>query len=253
MRLALLLLALVWGGPLHAQEAIPLGDGRVLTALGTGVEEGANGLRTLVLETRAEFDPEPYGPVPSSAFGRIHQAICENVVRGNPGAVAAMDVQRFRLIQTFRPEEGAPVVHRSLFDLDGGDCLHVPALGPGVPAVVTLPGGRVVALRHLEAGDTPDELEMTLETATEGDARFSLSNQNIAFEACAVLAPRVLARRAEGGAPPPRAIRVSIENRRPGPPDARAIESYRFAVVDGACVTGLGPAIEAELREAFAP
>lgn len=242
-----LLLAL----PAAAQEAVPLGDGRTVTVLGTGVEEGASGLRTLVLETRAEFDPQPHGPVPSYAFGRVHEALCESVVQGNPEAVAAMDVQRFRVIQTHRPEGGERVVHRSTFDLDEGACLHAPAAGIGGP-VFTLPGGRSVALRHLGPGETPAELELVLETTTEGDARFSLSNQNIAFEVCAVLAPGILAHREDIGAAAPSGIRVSIENRRPGPPEAVATESYVFPVREGACITGLGPAIEGELREAFA-
>ena len=88
------LLALLWGGAAQAQERIGLGGGLALTSLGTGFEQARDGTRTLVLEARAEFDPEPYGPVPATEFARIHRQVCETVLRGNGEAVATSGTGR---------------------------------------------------------------------------------------------------------------------------------------------------------------
>ncbi|MGR3541200.1 MAG: hypothetical protein ACU0BS_07205 [Hasllibacter sp.] len=248
------LLALLAGPALAQDERIGLGGGLALTSLGTGFETSRDGTRTLVLETRAEFDPEPHGPLPATEFARMHRQVCENVVRGNAGAVEAGGATRFRLIQRYAPEGGEARVHANLFDLDGGACLPVPAAG-GLPHIATLPGGRIVALRHVEAGDTPDELALTFETTTQSDARFSLSNQNIAFEACVVIAGPVIRQRAERYPHlAPRSVRIAFENHRPAAPPGRSVESYLFPVAgDGRCVSGLPADMEAELRDEFDP
>ena len=88
-----------------AQEAeiFALGDGSSLTVDEYQLEQAGNGDISIVVRTRPNFDPEPYGAVPSDDFARLAEPICTGLVRNSRAALEEEKAGFVRVRWDFKP------------------------------------------------------------------------------------------------------------------------------------------------------
>lgn len=186
-----------------AQEAeiIALGDGSTLTVDEYLLETSDAGPTTIVVKARPNFDPEPFGAVPSDDFARRVQPLCSGLVQFSREAIEEEKVEAVRIRWDFDPtyDTGAADnltitrFHEFVFALDENlMCIPQP-LGVGLDNLEPdLPSGLPVTLRYIEPGPRARQMTLTYEVAS---ALTEISNEkleNAAIELCILHADLVL-------------------------------------------------------------
>lgn len=246
--------------PTLAQEAesVALGDGSSITIDEYLIERPEQGAATVVVMARPNFDPEPFGAVPSDDFARRVQPLCAGLVQNSGETLQAENAQSVRIRWDFTPsyDTGAPDwmemsrFHEFLFVLDeNGMCIPQP-LGVGLGNLEPdLPSGLPVALRYIEPGPRARQLTLTYDVAEDLSTVTSEKLENAAIELCILHADLVLDDRQqyyqhlETGL-----VAIAFMQN-----DGRGLELERrvlFGVKDGACDTGLSPALADAIRGA---
>src|SRR5690606_6330846 len=111
--------------PALAQE-IALGDGSSITVDEYLIERSDLGVPTVLVMARPNFDPEPFGAVPSDDFARRVQPLCAGLVQESRESLEAENAQFVRIRWDFKPsyDMGSPDwmemsrFHEFLFALD---------------------------------------------------------------------------------------------------------------------------------------
>lgn len=241
-----------------AQEAeiFALGDGSSLTVDEYQVEQAGNGDISIVVRARPNFDPEPYGAVPSDDFARLAEPICTGLVRNSRAALEEEKAGYVRVRWDFKPtyDTGAPAnvemsrFHEMLFAI-GEDWSCVPRpLGVGLDNLAPdLPSGLPATLRYIEPGPRARQLTLTYAVGEDLAAVTSEKLENAAMELCILHADLVLADRAryysqlETGV-----VAISfVEANGKGQELERRV---LFGVRDNACETGLSPMLVDAIR-----
>lgn len=187
-----------------AQEAeiIALGDGATITVEDYLLETSDTGPTTIVVKARPNFDPEPFGAVPSDHFARKVQPLCSGLVQFSRAAIEEEDATAVRIRWDFDPTydtgaEGGVTIsrfHEFVFALDGNlMCIPQP-LGVGPDNLEPdLPSGLPVVLRYIEPGPRARQLTLTYEVAAELADISTEKLENAAIELCILHADLVLA------------------------------------------------------------
>lgn len=183
-------------------EIIALGDGSTITVDDYFLETSDTGPTTIVIRARPNFDPEPFGAVPSDDFARKVQPLCSGLLQFSRAAVEEENVEAVRLRWDFDPsydtgaESGITIsrFHDFVFALDGNlMCIPQP-LGVGPDNLEPdLPSGLPVALRYIEPGPRARQLTLTYEVAAELADISTEKLENAAIELCILHADLVLA------------------------------------------------------------
>ena len=186
-----------------AQEAeiIALGDGSTITVEEYLLETSDAGRTTIVVRALPNFDPEPFGAVPSDDFARRVQPLCSGLVQFSREAIEEENVTAVRIRWDFDPTydtgtEGGITIsrfHEFVFALDENlMCIPQP-LGVGLDNLEPdLPSGLAVALRYIEPGPRARQLTLTYEVAAELTDISSEKLENAAIELCILHADLVL-------------------------------------------------------------
>ena len=182
-------------------EIVALGDGSSITVEDYLLETSSLGDNTVVVKTRPNFDPEPYGAVPSDDYARKVQPLCAALVLNSREVIAQENAKAVRIRWDFDPtydtgeSENVTITrfHEFQFALDD-DLMCVPQpLGVGLDNLEPdLPSGLPVALRYIEPGPNPRELTLTYELDTDLAEISSEKLENAAIELCILHADRVL-------------------------------------------------------------
>ena len=187
-----------------AQEAevIALGDGSSITVDEYLLETSDTGPTTIVVRARPNFDPEPFGAVPSDDFARKVQPLCAGLVQFSRAAIEEENVKTVRLRWDFDPtyDTGATGgitisrFHEFVFALDENlMCIPQP-LGVGLDNLEPdLPSGLPVMLRYIEPGPRARQLTLTYEVDADLAEISTEKLENAAIELCILHADVVLA------------------------------------------------------------
>ncbi len=240
-------------------ETIPLGDGSTVTIDEYLIETDAEGRKLVVIRMRPDFDPEPYGPVPSDDFARVFEQLCENLVANSWDQLQAEQIGGVRVRWDFSPSQvnqdaaAAGITmsrfHEGLFEVRRDrSCLAMP-LGVGLDNLAPpIPSGAPAKLEYIERGADPGDLRLTYrysDNLLEADPAML---DRSAIELCIVHADPVLATRAQYyGQLASRTVTI-VFHRDQG--DGHVTErQVRFPVRDGACATGLSPMLTDAIRQ----
>src|SRR5690606_8853179 len=214
------------------------------------------GAATVVVMATPNFDPEPFGAVPSDDFARRIQPLCAGLVQNSGETLQTENARSVRIRWDFKPsyDTGAPDwiemsrFHEFLFVLDENNMCIPQPLGVGLDNLEPeLPSGLPVALRYIEPGPRARQLTLTYDVAEELDEVTSEKLENAAIELCILHADLVLDDRQqyyqhlETGL-----VAIAFAQN-----DGRGMELERrvlFGVKDGACDTGLSPALVETIR-----
>lgn len=188
---------------ISAQEAevIALGDGSTISVEDYLLETSDTGPTTIVLKARPNFDPEPFGAVPSDDFARKVQPLCSGLVQFSRAAVEEENAKAVRIRWDFDPTydtgaSGAVTItrfHEFLFALDENlMCIPQP-LGVGLDNLEpSLPSGLPVVLRYIEPGPRARQLTLTYEVDADLADVSTERLENAAIELCILHADIVL-------------------------------------------------------------
>lgn len=188
---------------ISAQEAevIALGDGSTITVEDYLLETSETGPTTIVVKARPNFDPEPFGAVPSDDFARKMQPLCSGLVQFSRAAIEEENAKAIRIRWDFDPtyDTGAPGAvtitrfHEFLFALDENlMCIPQP-LGVGLDNLEpSLPSGLPVVLRYIEPGPRARQLTLTYEVDADLADISTEKLENAAIELCILHADIVL-------------------------------------------------------------
>ena len=188
---------------ISAQEAevIALGDGSTITVEDYLLETSDTGPTTIVVKARPNFDPEPFGAVPSDDFARQVQPLCSGLVQFSRAAVEEENAKAVRIRWDFDPTydtgaSGSVTItrfHEFLFALDENlMCIPQP-LGVGLDNLEpSLPSGLPVVLRYIEPGPRPRQLTLTYEVDADLEDVSTEKLENAAIELCILHADIVL-------------------------------------------------------------
>lgn len=181
-------------------EVIELGDGVSITVDEYLLETSDEGTR-IIVKARPNFDPEPFGAVPSDDFARRIQPLCSGLVVHSREAVVEENAKSVLIRWDFTPtyDTGAPAsieisrFHEFLFALDENlMCIPQP-LGVGLHNLQPdLPSGLPVALRYIEPGPRARQLTLTYEVAADLADISNEKLENAAIELCILHADIVL-------------------------------------------------------------
>lgn len=242
--------------PACAQESVGLGNGTNLTILDYLLETSAAGHKTIVVMAKPDFDPEPYGAVPSDEYLRTVEPLCAALLANSRDTLEAEGVGAVRFRWDFTPsyDTGASATitmsrfHEFVFAIsDEWACIPKP-LGVGLNNLAPdLPSGLAVTLRYAEQGPRLRQLTLTYETderlADLTDERL----ENAAIELCILHADLILADR-QRYYPQLESQIVSIgfleRDGRGGELEKRVV----FEVEDHACQTGLSAMLVESIR-----
>lgn len=241
-----------------AQEAeiFTLGDGSSLTVDQYQVEQAGNGDISIVVLTRPNFDPEPYGAVPSDDFARLAEPICTGLVRNSRTALEEEKAGFVRVRWDFKPtyDTGASAgieisrFHEMLFAI-GEDWTCIPRpLGVGLDNLAPdLPSGLPATLRYIESGPRARQLTLTYAVGEDLAAVSNEKLENAAIELCILHADLVLADRARYYSQLETALVAIafVENNGRGQELERRL---LFGIQDNSCDTGLSPALVDAIR-----
>lgn len=244
--------------PVIAQEAqsIALGDGSSLTVKEYQLERTGAGPATIVVLTTPNFDPEPFGAVPSDDFARRAEPICLSLVNNSRAAMEEENARFVRIRWDFEPtyDTDAPAnvtitrFHEVLFAVDEDwKCVPQP-LGVGLDNLAPdLPSGLPVTLHYIEPGPRARQLTLTYAAGEDLAAISDEKLENAAIELCILHADRVLADRARYYSQLETAIVAIafVENNGKGQELERRL---LFGVRDNTCDTGLSPALADAIR-----
>ena len=183
------------------QEVIALGDGSTITVEDYLLETSDTGPTTIVVKARPNFDPEPFGAVPSDDFARKVQPLCSGLVQFSRAAIEEENAKAVRIRWDFDPTydtgaTGAVTIsrfHEFLFALDENlMCIPQP-LGVGLDNLEpSLPSGLPVVLRYIEPGPRARQLTLTYEVDADLADLSTEKLENAAIELCILHADIVL-------------------------------------------------------------
>jgi hypothetical protein len=239
-------------------ENIILGNGTSLTINEYLIETDHDGLKTVVVRAVPNFDPEPYGEVPSDDYARMVQPLCGNLVANSAEALQEQDVSAVRIRWDFTPsqrDEDLPAnmtmtrFHEMVFDIaDNAPCTPRP-LGVGLDNLSPdLSADIKATLRWAEPGLTPGELSLTYAVDT-GLGEISPSElDRAAMELCILHADILLEARARYYSQLySRTVAITFEQdeEKPG---VELLRRVIFPVRDGQCGTGLSELLTEAIR-----
>lgn len=243
-----------------AAETVGLGDGASIDILEYLIETSPNGHKTVVVMAKPNFDPEPFGAVPSDNFARRVEPLCAGLVGNSRDSLEAEGVGSVRVRWDFEPsyDTGSPSeikisrFHEFVYDIDENwKCIPRP-LGVGLDNLSPkLPSGLDVSLRYIEQGPRARQLALTYQSALPLEEVSDEVLENAAIELCIVHGDLILADRRryyeqlEAGL-------VSIGFVQT---DDRGMELERrvlFGVLDDSCNTGLSSTLADAIRETVA-
>ena len=237
-------------------EIIALGDGSTIVVEDYLLEVSETGPTTIVIMTRPNFDPEPFGAVPSDDFARLVQPLCSGLIQFSRETVEENKAEAVRIRWDFEPSydtgagDGVTIrrFHEFLCALDENlMCVPQPrgvGLGNLQPE---LPSGLPVALRYIEPGPRARQLTLTYEIDADLAAIPDETLENAAIELCILHADLVLADQLRYYAQRETAL-VSLAFAQT---DGRGQELERrvlFGVKDHRCETGLSPELAGAIR-----
>ena len=181
-------------------EVIELGDGATITVDEYLIEKSDQG-STISVKARPNFDPEPFGAVPSDDFARRIQPLCSGLVENSREALVEEKATSVLIRWDFTPtyDTGAPAsieisrFHEFLFALDENlMCIPKP-LGVGIHNLEPeIPSGLPVALRYIEPGPRAKQITLTYEVGKDLQSVSSEVLENAAIELCILHADLVL-------------------------------------------------------------
>lgn len=241
-----------------AQEAeiFALGDGSSLTVDEYQLEQAGNGDISIVVRTRPNFDPEPYGAVPSDNFARLAEPICTGLVRNSRAALEEEKAGFVRVRWDFKPtyDTGASAgieisrFHEMLFAI-GADWSCIPQpLGVGLDNLAPeLPSGLPATLRYIEPGPRARQLTLTYAVGEELAGVTDEKLENAAIELCILHADLVLADRARYYSQLETAL-VAIAFVEADGKGGELERRLLFGISDNACDTGLSPMLVEAIR-----
>ncbi|UYN98914.1 MAG: hypothetical protein KIT02_13375 [Devosia sp.] len=247
--------------PALAQE-VSLGDGSTATIEDYVIETDQEGRNILVIRAVPNFDPEPYGPVPSDDYARVMEQFCENVVGNSWAEIEAEDIGGVRVRWDFTPSQRDPELEASgitmtrfyeaVFEIRRDrTCLAMP-LGVGLTDLAPpTPSGAPVKLEYIERGADPGDLRLTYRYNDDLLGADPDALERSAIELCILHADLVLETRAQYYAQlDSRSVTIAFS--RPQGPGQTTVREVRFAVRNGKCATGLSaPLAQAILDFAY--
>ncbi|ODT82522.1 MAG: hypothetical protein ABS76_07855 [Pelagibacterium sp. SCN 64-44] len=182
-------------------EVIGLGDGSSITIDEYLIERSEEDTATVVVMAKPNFDPEPFGAVPSDDFARRVQPLCAGLVQNSRETLEAENARSVRIRWDFKPtyDTGSPEwmemsrFHEFLFVLDENwMCIPQP-LGVGLDNLEPdLPSGLPVSLRYIEPGPRARQLTLTYDVGEDLAAVTNEKLENAAIELCILHADPVL-------------------------------------------------------------
>jgi hypothetical protein len=238
-------------------EIIELGNGTSLTINEYLIETDDTGYKTLVIKTSPNFNPEPFGEMPSDDFARLMQPLCGNLVDNSADTLEQEGISAVRLRWDFTPERSADMpdnmtlsrFHEWVFDIaDNAPCVPKP-LGVGLDNLTPdLSTDISPTLRWAEAGLTPGELSLTyaVETGLEDISASELDRA--AIELCILHADTLLETRAQYYEQLySRSVAITFEqdDEKPG---FKLMRRVTFGVQKGRCATGLSDMLTEAIR-----
>ncbi|WP_412051085.1 hypothetical protein ACK6D9_06660 [Hoeflea sp. Naph1] len=239
-------------------ETVELGNGASVTIEEYLIETDPNGHKTLVVRTVPNFDPEPFGKVPSDDYARQVRPLCTNLVNHSAAAIDENDIDTVRVRWDFPPSKSDDDLpenmtltrfHEMVFDItDDAPCLPKP-LGVGLNNLTPeLSGGIVATLRWAEPGLTPGELSLTY-AVDSGLADISVSAlDRTALELCILHADLLLETRARYYSQlESRTVAITLEQEQEKP-GFELLRRVKFPVRDGKCATGLSEMLTDAIR-----
>lgn len=250
-----LMFTLLPGAPLA--DVIKMSDGRSVTTEGFQIEtQNGSTVKTLILNMTPDFDPEPNGEVPSDDYARVHEALCNVMVKNNADAVRSNGITRFRALWKWtpvqKPENVAAGItitrsHQSEFEVqDDLTCFPVPNEVRPEDVRTTTPTGLDVRVRYIETNRENGNLDMIYELDRPMSEASNDLLRNSAIELCILQADGVLAHRAKYYQQLAHS-QVAIIFDEQEPTNTR--KSYRFSVENAECKTGLSPTLVDSIRQ----
>lgn len=244
---------------LAQDESIILGNGTSLTITDYLIETDPDGYKTVVVRAVPNFDPEPFGEVPSDHYARMVQPLCGNLVANSAEALQEQDISAVRVRWDFTPsrrDDDVPAnmtltrFHEMVFDIaDGAPCTPKP-LGVGLDNLAPdLSAAIKATLRWAEPGLTPGQLSLTY-AVDAGLADISTPDlDRAAIELCILHADILLEARARYYSQLySRTVAITFEQEE----DQSGFELLRrvtFPVQDGKCGTGLSQMLTEAIRD----
>lgn len=239
------------------QDVIELGNGTSLTINEYLIETDGTGYKTLVVRTVPNFNPEPFGEMPSDDFARLMQPLCGNLLVNSADTLEQEGISAVRLRWDFTPERTADMpenmtfsrFHEWVFDIaDNAPCVPKP-LGVGLDNLTPdLSTDIRPTLRWAEAGLTPGELSLTYAVDT-GLEEIALSElDRAAIELCILHADILLETREQYYEQLySRSIAITFEQ--DGEKAGYALlRRVTFGVENGRCATGLSDMLTEAIR-----
>jgi len=241
-------------------ESVPLGDGSSVTVNQYLVETDGEGRKILVIRAEPEFDPEPYGPVPSDSYARVLKMFCDNLVNNSWDALQEDSITGVRVRWDFTPtqvNEEAKAngitftrFHEALFELRRDrSCLLMPSSVRMDDLAPVLPSGAPAKLEYAEYGPYPGELRLTYRYGSSLLEADQAMLERSAIELCILHADGILKTHAQYY--PQRDIRsVTIVYYRDEGQGQATTRQMSFPVFDGVCQTGLSQMLTDAIRSA---
>lgn len=238
------------------EEVIALGDGSTITVDEYLLENSGQGSTTIVVRARPNFDPEPFGAVPSDDFARRVQPLCSGLVQFSREAIEEENVRAVRIRWDFDPTydtgtQGGVTIsrfHEFVFALDANlMCIPQP-LGVGLDNLEPdLPSGLPVTLRYVEPGPRARQLTLTYEVTAELAKISNERLENAAIELCILHADLILGEQSRYyGQRETELVALAFAES-----DGRGVELERrvlFGVENNRCKTGLGQELVEAIR-----
>ena len=222
------------------------------------IREDLDGIRTIFIETVPDFDPEPFGPVPSDDDARLYMPLCEMLVANSWDALVEEAIDFVQIRSKFTPSTADADLpenitffrfHDMLYGLtEDGQCLPNP-LGAGRNNLSPqLPSGVEVRLAFAESSPTPRQLVLSYVTERQLDEISAESLASAAMELCILHADIFLADRTQYYPQiETETIMIAFTAGRDVQGRALAID-FVFDVNDGRCDTGLSAQMSEIIR-----
>lgn len=255
-------LTLLLGGATAAlaqDDNIILGNGTSVTINEYLIETDPDGRKTVVVRAEPNFDPEPYGEVPSDDYARIVQPLCGNLVVTSAQALQEQDISAVRIRWDFTPskrDEDMPDnmtltrFHEMVFDIaDNAACTPKP-LGVGLDNLSPDLSTEIEpTLRWAEPGLTPGELSLTYAVDANLAEIPASELDRAAIELCILHADILLETRARYYSQLySRTVAITFEQDEVKP-GVELLRRAIFPVRDGQCQTGLNEIQTEAIRE----
>ncbi|MBU1306248.1 MAG: hypothetical protein KKF33_12115 [Alphaproteobacteria bacterium] len=239
-------------------EDIELGNGSSVAINEYLVETDGAGFKTLIVRAVPNFDPEPFGQVPSDNYARLVQPLCRNLVANSAADLEEEGIGAVRVRWDFTPtkqEKDTPDnitvtrFHEMVFDIEeNAPCIPKP-LGVGLDNLSPeLSSNFSATLRWAESGPTPGELSLTY-AVESGLAESSIDGlDRAAVELCILHADILLDARARYYKQlDSRTVAITFEqdDQKPG---FELLRRVTFPVRNGQCATGLSGMLTEAIR-----